>query len=221
MGLTDTGVSGLVPEVPEPPADDVRFLLETISSALARPLEREDVVGSFAGLRPLVDSAPGVRTADLSRRHAIVRGEGGLVSVIGGKLTTYRQIAEHALDVATEQVGLGGRACRTRGVSLVGAAPRQALAAIPAPARLVDRHGAEAPAVLALAAGDPALLAPVAPGLDVLLVEVLHAMRSEGALDADDVLDRRTRIGLVPADRARAGDAVRELVAAAPRAEAA
>lgn len=103
----------------------------------------------------------------------------------------------------------------------MGAAPRQALAAIPAPARLVDRHGAEAPAVLALAQGDPALLAPVAPGLDVLLVEVLHAMRAEGALDAADVLDRRTRIGLVPADRARAASPVEELLAAVPRAAAA
>ena len=75
--------------------------------------------------------------------------------------------------------------------------------------------------MLALAGGDPALLAPVVPGLDVLLVEVLHAMHSEGALDADDVLDRRTRIGLVPGDRARAEATVRELVEAAPHAAAA
>jgi glycerol-3-phosphate dehydrogenase len=178
------------------------------------------VLGAFAGLRPLIDGAPGARTADLSRRHAIVRGEGGVVSVVGGKLTTYRRIAQHALDVAVRDAGLPAP-CRTRSLPLVGAAPRQALAAIPAPARLVDRHGAEAPAVLALAHGDPALLAPVAPGLDVLLVEVLHAMRAEGALDVEDVLDRRTRIGLVPADRARAAGPVEELLAAAPRAAAA
>ena len=179
------------------------------------------MLGAFAGLRPLIDGAPGARTADLSRRHAIVRGEDGLVSVIGGKLTTYRGIAQHALDVAVREAGLSAGPCRTRSLPLVGAAPRQALAAIPAPARLVDRHGAEAPAVLALAQGDPALLAPVAPGLDVLLVEVLHAMRAEGALDAADVLDRRTRIGLVPADRARAAGPVEELLAAVPRAAAA
>jgi len=221
VGLTDEPVAGPLPDVPRPPDEDIPFLLETISSVLERPLGRDDVVGAFAGLRPLVDGAPGVRTADLSRRHAVVLGQGGLISVIGGKLTTYRRIAEDALDAAIETAGIAAPPCRTRRVSLVGAAPRQALAAIPAPARLVDRHGAEAPAVLALAGGDPALLAPVAPGLDVLLVEVLHALRSEGAVDADDVLDRRTRIGLVPADRARAAAAVGSLVESAPRAEAA
>jgi glycerol-3-phosphate dehydrogenase len=219
--LTDTAVPGPVPDVPQPQPDDIPFLLATISQALARPLERADVLGAFAGLRPLIDGAAGARTADLSRRHAIVRGEGGVVSVVGGKLTTYRRTAQHALDVAVREAGLSAAPCRTRSLPLVGAAPRQALAAIPAPARLVDRHGAEAPAVLALAQGDPALLAPVAPGLDVLLVEVLHAMRAEGALDAADVLDRRTRIGLVPADRARAAGPVEELLAAAPRAAAA
>lgn len=221
VGLTDTAVSGPLPDVPRPLAEDIPFLLQTISSALARPLAPEDVVGTFAGLRPLVAGAPGVSTADLSRRHAIVRGERGLVSVIGGKLTTYRRIAEHAVDVAVGAAGLSALECRTRELPLVGAAPRQALASIPAPGRLVDRHGVEAPGVLALAGGDPALLAPVAPGLDVLLVEVLHALRAEGALDLDDVLDRRTRIGLVPADRARAAGAVRELVEAAPHAAAA
>jgi glycerol-3-phosphate dehydrogenase len=221
VGLTDTAVPGPVPDVPQPQPDDIPFLLATISQALARPLERADVLGAFAGLRPLIDGAPGARTADLSRRHAIVRGEGGLVSVVGGKLTTYRGIAQHALDVAIREAGLSAGPSRTRSLPLVGAAPRQALAAIPAPARLVDRHGAEAPAVLALAGGDPALLAPVAPGLDVLLVEVLHAMRAEGALDVADVLDRRTRIGLVPADRARAAGPVEELLATVPRAAAA
>lgn len=221
LGLTDTAVSGPLPDVPQPRPEDAPFLLETISSALARPLTSEDVVGSYAGLRPLIAGSPGVPTADLSRRHAIVRGEKGLVSVIGGKLTTYRRIAQNALDVAIADAGLSAEACRTRDLPLVGAAPRQALGSIPAPARLVDRHGTEAPAVLSLAGGDPDLLAPVAPGLDVLLVEVLHALRSEGALSADDVLDRRTRIGLVPADRARAAIAVRELVDAAPRAAAA
>jgi glycerol-3-phosphate dehydrogenase len=213
VGLTDEPIVGALPDVPEAPEHDIAFLLDTISSALERELERDDVVGAFAGLRPLVDGDDS-RTADLSRRHAIVRGQGGLVSVIGGKLTTYRQIAEEAVDAALEHAGLVAGPCRTRALPLVGAAPRRALAAIPAPRRLVDRHGTEAPAVLELAGGDPELLASVAPGLDVLRVEVVHALRTEGALDADDVLDRRTRIGLVPADRARARTTVEALVEA-------
>jgi glycerol-3-phosphate dehydrogenase len=220
VGLTDEPVSGAVPDIPQAPASDVDFLLRTMSAALERPLDRADVVGTFAGLRPLVDGAED-RTADLSRRHAVVRGEGGLVSVVGGKLTTYRRVAEDAVDAAVDAARLPAGPSRTRTIALVGAAPRQALAAIPAPSRLVDRHGTEAPAVLALAGGDPELLAPIAPGLDILRVEVLHALRAEGALDVDDILDRRTRIGLVPADRERARPVVEELAREHPRAAAA
>jgi glycerol-3-phosphate dehydrogenase len=214
VGITDEPVEGPMPDVPEPPESDIMFLVETLSSALEVPLKREDVLGAYAGLRPLIADPERLgRTADLSRRHAVIRGEGGLVSIVGGKLTTYRRMAQDAVDAAIDAGGLHAAGpCRTRTLPLVGAAKRQQLASVPAPARLVDRHGVEAPAVLALAEGDPELLAPVAPGLDVLGVEVLHAVRAEGALDADDVLDRRTRIGLVPRDRERAQATVEALV---------
>jgi glycerol-3-phosphate dehydrogenase len=226
VGLTDEPAPGPIPDVPEAPASDVDFLLETLNGSLERPLTRDDVVGTFAGLRPLVDTGDdgaATKTADLSRRHAVIRGEGGLVSIVGGKLTTYRRMAQDAIDAAVAAGGLGGAAgpCRTRDLPLVGAASRDALAAIPAPARLVDRHGTEAPAVLARAGGDPQLLAPVAPGLDVLGVEILHAAAAEGALDADDILDRRTRIGLVPADRQRARPTIEALIAEGRQASAA
>jgi glycerol-3-phosphate dehydrogenase len=220
VGLTDEPAPGPIPDVPEAPQADVDFLLATLSTALAVPLTQSDVAGTYAGLRPLVDGVG--KTSDLSRRHAVIRS-GGLVSVVGGKLTTYRRMAQDAVDAAIDAGGLAGTAgpCRTRDLPLVGAASRDALRAIPAPARLVDRHGTEAPAVVALAAGDPELLAPVAPGLDVLGVEILHAMRAEGALHAGDVLDRRTRIGLVPDDRARAQPVVQALVAEGRQASAA
>jgi glycerol-3-phosphate dehydrogenase len=212
VGLTDEAVDGPLPDVPEPPETDIVYLLETLSAALEIPLVRDDVLGAYAGLRPLVDGDGA--SSDLSREHAVIRGAGGLVSVVGGKLTTYRKMAQDAVDAAVAAGGLDAAGpCRTQRLPLVGAAPRQDLAAIPAPARLVDRHGTEAPAVLARAEGDPELLAPVAPGLDVLGVEVLHAVAAEGALDADDVLDRRTRIGLVAADRERAQATVEALVA--------
>ncbi len=195
VGLTDEPAPGPIPDVPQAPAEDIRFLLDTLSATLAVPLTEADVLGTYAGLRPLVAGDADAKTADLSRSHAVVRAPDGLISVVGGKLTTYRRMAQDAVDLVTD------RPCRTTDLPLVGAAPRDALAAIAAPQRLVDRHGTEAPRVLALAHGDPALLAPLAPTSDVLKVEVLHAVRAEGALNADDVLDRRTRVGLIPAQR--------------------
>src|SRR6476659_2398825 len=100
VGLTDEPVSGPIPDVPEPTEDEIAFLLDVVSQTLARPLTRADVVGAFAGLRPLLDGAPGAHqgadTADLSRRHAVLTGPDGMVTVVGGKLTTYRRMAQDA-----------------------------------------------------------------------------------------------------------------------------
>jgi glycerol-3-phosphate dehydrogenase len=223
VGLTDEPAPGPIPDVPVAPEADVDFLLDTLSATLAIPLTRADVAGTYAGLRPLVERAGGGedKTSDLSRKHAVIRGDGGLVSIVGGKLTTYRRMAQDAVDAAIDAAGLAASPCRTRELPLLGAAPRDALASVPAPRRLVDRHGTEAPAVVARAGGDPELLAPVAPGLDVLGVEILHAVAAEGALDADDVLDRRTRIGLVADDRERARPAVEALLERGRQASAA
>jgi glycerol-3-phosphate dehydrogenase len=209
VGLTDVPAEGPVPDVPEPTESEIGFLLDVVGAVFERPLHRDDVVGAFAGLRPLLSSEG--RTADLSRRHAVLTSSTGVVTVVGGKLTTYRQMAEDAVDAAVAQRGLVAGICRTARLPLVGAAPRDVLARIEAPARLVRRYGTEAPAVLAAAAGlvdDP--LRPVAPDSPVTMAEMLWAVTHEGALDSDDLLDRRTRIGLVPADRTLAEPAARE-----------
>jgi glycerol-3-phosphate dehydrogenase len=222
VGLTDEAAPGPVPDVPEPPAADIAFLLDTLNATLATPLTRDDVLGAYAGLRPLVEGDE-TTTADLSRRHAVVRSPDGLISVVGGKLTTYRKMAEDAVDAAVDAGGLANvaRPCRTKDLPLVGAAPRDALAAVAAPRRLVDRHGTLAPDVLALAGGDPQLLAPLLPGLDVLAAEVLYAVEYEGALDAGDVLDRRTRIGHVEDDRVQVRPVVDALLRESGQASAA
>jgi glycerol-3-phosphate dehydrogenase len=111
-------------------------------------------------------------------------------------------MAEDAVDAAVARPGLAGRAvraCPTARLPLVGAAPAARLLRIPAPARLVARYGTEAPDVLALGQGNP-LGAGEAAG--VTGAELLFGLQREGALDADDLLDRRTRVGLVPTDRA-------------------
>ncbi|MFE9425107.1 glycerol-3-phosphate dehydrogenase/oxidase [Kitasatospora sp. NPDC006697] len=206
LGLTDEEAPGPVPDVPTASEGEIDFLLSTISTALRRPLTRADVIGSFAGLRPLLDDGTG-RTADVSRKHAVLTAPDGLVTVVGGKLTTYRRMAEDALDAALRRSGLTApRPCRTRALPLVGAGSPATLAAVSAPPRLVRRYGTEAPAVLASARTHQ----PVAPGTDTTLAELRFAVAHEGALTVDDLLDRRTRLGLAPGDREQALAAARE-----------
>ncbi len=215
VGLTDEPVDGPVPDVPEVPETDIGFLLDVLGSALNVPLHRDDVLGAFAGLRPLLHSEG--RTSDISRRHAVLTSGDGVVTVVGGKLTTYRRMAQDAVDAAVAAAGsdLTAGPCRTARLPLVGAASRERLAMLDAPQRLVRRYGTEAVAVHHLATEDPSLAAPVAPGLAVTGAELLWALRHEGALDAGDLLDRRTRVGLTPEDRAAALPTAEALLAAA------
>ncbi|RFU38726.1 FAD-dependent oxidoreductase, partial [Actinomadura logoneensis] len=203
VGLTDEPADGPVPDVPEPTPAEIGFLLDILDSALDLPVRRADVLGAFAGLRPLLDDAHGA-TADISRRHAVLTSPDGVVTIVGGKLTTYRRMAEDAVDAALARTRLTAGPSRTSRIPLVGAARPDVLAGLDAPRRLVQRYGTEAPLVAALAREDASLLEPVVPGLPVLRAEFAWAVRHEGALDASDLLDRRTRLGLVPADRAAA-----------------
>ncbi|MCD7438325.1 glycerol-3-phosphate dehydrogenase/oxidase [Streptomyces lincolnensis] len=216
VGLTDEPVEGDVPDVPEAPESDIGFLLDVLGSVLDLPVQRDDVVGAFAGLRPLLDTAAdsgtAARTADISRRHAVLTSPDGVITVVGGKLTTYRRMAEDAVDATVTARGLAAGPSPTASLPLVGAAPPHVLDTLPAPRPLLRRYGTEAPAVHALGASDPRLRAPVLPGHPVTRAELLWAVRHEGALDEADVLDRRTRIGLVPEDRAAALEAAREAI---------
>jgi glycerol-3-phosphate dehydrogenase len=146
-------------------------------------------------------------TADLSRRHAVLTSPDGVITVVGGKLTTYRRMAQDAVDAALATGPSSGHPvppCRTKRLPLVGAGSPQTLARVPAPARLVARYGTEAPKVGGLASQDPWLAEPLATGIPVTGAELAFAVEHEGALDAGDLLDRRTRIGLVSTDRDRA-----------------
>ena len=211
IGLTDDPVAPPVPDVPTADEHDVAFLLDNMSRGLRVPLTRDDVIGSYAGLRPLLAGESG-STADLSRRHAVIDSPNGVVTVVGGKLTTYRQMAEDTVDLLARRPGVEAGPCRTKSLPLVGAASPAALAAVPAANRLVRKYGAEAPAVLALAGDDPLLLDPIAPTVPTTRAELLFGLRHEGANNIDDLLERRTRIGLVPADRALAEPAAREVL---------
>ncbi|MGZ4571758.1 MAG: glycerol-3-phosphate dehydrogenase/oxidase [Blastococcus sp.] len=203
LGLTDEPVSGPVPDEDPVPSDaEVQQLLDTVNQVLEVPLDRSDLVGAYAGLRPLVlpesaGTGPGDATADLSRKH-LLSWDGPVLTVVGGKLTTYRAMAEEAVDAVVARLGRGQVRTTTARLPLVGAVPRTALERIEAPSRLVARYGSEAPVVAGL--GEET----VVDGRAETVGELRFAVRHEAARSVADLLDRRTRIGLVPADRARA-----------------
>ena len=214
LGLTDEDAPGPIPDVPEPTSKEIGFLLDTVNTALDVKLGRDDVIGAYAGLRPLIDTGEG-RTADVSRDHAVVESPSGVISVIGGKLTEYRYMAEDVLDKAVELRGLDTARCRTRNLPLVGA-PSNPVATLRVPTELpsslVARYGSEAPNVIAAATCDRPT-EPVADGIDVIRAEFEYAVTHEGALTVDDIVDRRTRIGLVDADRNSVSTVAEELLA--------
>jgi glycerol-3-phosphate dehydrogenase len=219
IGLTDepvTDVDGIAPSVPE---SDERFLLETLNRALARPLAPTDVVGRYAGLRPLVVDGDGP-TPDVSRKHLLVDEPGRPVTITGGKLTTYRRMAQDTVDAVCRRAGLQ-TACRTRTLPLVGAAPREVLSGAAAPARLVRRYGTEASAVAALASEHPDLAGPVSEACPTLGVELLFGVLHEGALTIEDLVERRARVGFdesaLPAARELAERALDQASAMASR----
>ncbi|SDF67888.1 glycerol-3-phosphate dehydrogenase [Blastococcus aurantiacus] len=216
LGITDEPVEGPVPDDDPQPSDaEVQQLLDTVNQVLAEPLTRDDLVGAYAGYRPLVlpESAgtghrpggPATATADLSRTH-LLAWDGPVLSVVGGKLTTYRAMAEETVDAVVARLGGTARSTTAR-LPLVGAAPRPVLDALPSPARLVARYGTEAPEVEALG---PDL---VVAGRPETVGELRFAVRHEGARTVADLLDRRTRFGLVPADRARAVPVAEQVLA--------
>ncbi|GJF18315.1 glycerol-3-phosphate dehydrogenase [Mycolicibacterium cyprinidarum] len=214
LGLTDEDAPGPIPDIPQPTASEISFLLDTVNTALDTALGPNDVIGAYAGLRPLIDSGDG-STADLSREHAVIESPGGVISIVGGKLTEYRHMAQDAVDRAVTLRGLSAGPCRTRNLPLVGA-PSNPVATLRSPTELpgslVTRYGAEAPNVIARA-GCERPTDQVADGIDVTRAEFEYAITHEGALTVEDILDRRTRIGLVADDRERCEAVAAEMLA--------
>lgn len=180
VGLTDEDAPGAVPLVAQPTASEIDFLLASVNRVVATPIRRDQVRGAFAGLRPLVDSGTDA-TADVSRRHLVTESDSGFITVLGGKLTTYRRMAEDAVDLAIRARKLPAPPSRTASL------------------RLVDR---------AIPASDDLIDEPTG----LTRAEIEFAVRVEGAMTVDDVLDRRTRVGLVDADRERCRAAVEDVV---------
>ncbi|HEY5171513.1 MAG TPA: glycerol-3-phosphate dehydrogenase/oxidase, partial [Acidimicrobiia bacterium] len=152
IGTTDTDYDGPIDD-PQITADDVEYLLRAINAASTTKITEADILGTWAGLRPLVAAARSERTADLSRRHAVHTSPSGVVTVNGGKLTTYRRMAADAVDEVAEMLGRGGRS-RTRRIALHGA---DGWDASDIPKNLGERYGADGRDVAALERSDPDL----------------------------------------------------------------
>jgi glycerol-3-phosphate dehydrogenase len=201
LGTTDTDYQGPLDD-PTCSPEDVDYLLEAANNVTTSHLTRADVTGVWAGLRPLLappDKGGHVseRTADLSRRHTVRTSAHGVVTVTGGKLTTYRKMAEDTVDAVVHQLGESPktRRCVTSSLRLIGAtaATKDPVAMAHPHSHLLGRYGTESAAVLALAEGRPELLEPVIAGLPYTGAELVYAAREEMAQTLDDVLERRTR----------------------------
>ncbi len=190
LGTTDTDYHGPL-DHPECTPEDVGYVLDAVNAWVTSPLSADDVVGSWVGLRPLVkDAGVSERSADLSRRHRVQVSDSGLVTVTGGKLTTYRKMAAGTVDVVVKRLGKGSRRSPTKDLPLRGAGHG------PGPhcdRHLFGRYGTESGAIEAMVDADPGLGRPLVPGLGYLRAEAVYAARYEMATTLTDVLARRTR----------------------------
>jgi glycerol-3-phosphate dehydrogenase len=204
IGTTDTDYDGPLDD-PQCTPDDVRYLLGAINHSTTTDIREEHVVGTWAGLRPLVKADASGRTADLSRNHAVHAAPSGLVTVTGGKLTTYREMAADTVDVVVDQLDVprSQRRCRTARLRLLGADGHEP-GGTGTSAALQSRYGGEARVLEVMIERDPSLGEPLVPGLPYVRAEAVFAARYEMAGTLDDVLARRTRALLLARDAAAA-----------------
>ena len=208
VGTTDTKIVGPALE-PVPLAEEIDFILETASEYLAENPTRSDILSTFAGVRPLVKAGEGGNTAALSREHTIQISRSGLLTIAGGKWTTYRRMAEDAVNHAATLAGLEERPCATRELRIQGCPSR-----LEPPGEFAE-YGEEARALRGLIAERPELGVVIDDALPVRAVQVAWAVRHEMARTVDDVLARRTRaLSLDTRAALRMAPAVARLLAA-------
>lgn len=211
IGTTDTDYDGPLDD-PQCTQEDIDYLLDAINAAISEPLTHDDVLGSWAGLRPLVKSADSGKTADLSRKHTVAVSGSGMVSISGGKLTTYREMAADTIDavlknvlnnvLSEEERSAISRKSVTKNLPIRGAIGYGSLpetakmypeVSSDLRAHLGRRYGGEARVLMRWINEQPDLGEPLVPGLPYVRAEALFAVRHEMAQSVDDVLSRRTR----------------------------
>jgi glycerol-3-phosphate dehydrogenase len=202
IGTTDNDYEGPLEHV-EPSDEDVDYLLSAVNEFFGSTLTSADMTGAFAGVRPLISTGDPKKSVDISRKAELYETSSGMITITGGKLTTWRRMAKMTVDRLVEREARDAP-CRTREIPLGQAIAVEELTpveGVPAEsyAALAARYGHAAHEVLALAAERGELAQPIVPGLPDLLAEVTTAARHEQARSIGDVLLRRTRLGLLAA----------------------
>jgi glycerol-3-phosphate dehydrogenase len=202
VGTTDNDYEGEIDHVP-PSGGDIEYLLDALNAYFGTELGPEDLTGAYAGVRPLISSGDPKKSVDISRRAELYETSSGMLTITGGKLTTFRRMAAQVVDRIVERDGREAE-CRTDDIPLgMSARPEDLKTSVTLPDGAADqlafRYGHAARAVLDLCEEQPELAEPIVPGHPDLLAEVLIAARREQARSVSDVLLRRTRLGLVAA----------------------
>ncbi len=212
VGTTDNDYEGDITH-PRPAEADVEYLLEAVNTYFGTTLTESSLVGAYAGVRPLISSGDPRKSVDISRKAELYETSSGMLTITGGKLTTWRRMAKQTVDRLVERSGRDAP-CHTAEIPL-GMEARPADLEAPeavgeeALSQLAFRYGHAARKVLALAAERPRLAEPIVAGRPDLLAEVVVAARHEQARSVADVLLRRTRLGLLAAPQLRGAEAVR------------
>lgn len=202
VGTTDNDYEGTLDHV-RPSDEDVAYLLDAVNEFFATDLGGEDLRGAFAGVRPLISTGDPKKSVDISRKAELYETSSGMITITGGKLTTWRRMAKMTVDRMVEREARDAP-CRTHEIPLgqaVDAAELPRVEGVPEEsyAPLAARYGHAARDVLALAAERGELAQPIVPGCPDLLAEAVLAARREQAHSVADVMLRRTRLGLVAA----------------------
>jgi glycerol-3-phosphate dehydrogenase len=205
-GTTDNDYEGDIDQVP-PSGDDVSYILEALNSYFGLDLGTEDLTGAYAGVRPLISTGDPKKSVDISRKAELYETSSGMLTITGGKLTTFRRMAAQVVDRIVQRDGRDAE-CRTDDIPLgMGARPEDLETSIELPEgateQLAFRYGHAARAVLDLCKERAELAEPIAPGHPDLMAEVVVAARHEQARSVADVLLRRTRLGLLAAAELR------------------
>jgi glycerol-3-phosphate dehydrogenase len=212
VGTTDNDFDGDIAH-PQPGEADVEYLLDAVNAYFGTGLTQSDLVGAYAGVRPLISSGDPRKSVDISRKAELYETSSGMLTITGGKLTTWRRMAKQTVDRLVEREGREAP-CHTAEIPLGMEARPDDLEAPEGVGedsvhQLAFRYGHATRAVLDLAWKDPKLAARIVPGRPDLLAEVAIAARREQARTVADVLLRRTRLGILAAPRLRTAADVR------------